>query len=68
MKYRVIGPKQPEGSYETFDEAAAATESKYEAGAPLEWSNPESGRHVLWYIHRDEGLKVDTHYRIIEEQ
>ncbi|MFD6479026.1 hypothetical protein OH797_39585 (plasmid) [Streptomyces anulatus] len=66
MQYRLIGPEKPEGVFGTRGEAEAAAEAFY-PGAWLEWSNPEPGRHLLWLVHRDEGLKVDTHYRIIED-
>ncbi|MER6392776.1 hypothetical protein ABT236_30465 [Streptomyces sp. NPDC001523] len=68
MPYRLIGPENAEGTYDTRAAAEAAAESHYEPGSALEWSNPEPGRHLLWYVHRDEGLKTDTHYRIIENQ
>lgn len=68
MKYRVIGPEKTEGTYDTLAAAAAAAESLFGQGALLEWSNPEPGRHELWYLHRDEGLKTDTHYRIVEDR
>ncbi|MGW4735145.1 hypothetical protein ACWEQC_39385 [Streptomyces shenzhenensis] len=67
MQYRLIGPGKPEGVFSTLAEAEAAAEALYPAGPPLEWSNPEPGRHLLWFLHRDEDLKVDTHYRIIED-
>ncbi|MFF4827931.1 hypothetical protein ACFY20_34065 [Streptomyces sp. NPDC001312] len=67
MQYRLIGPEKPEGVFSTLAEAEAAAEAFYPAGSPLEWSNPEPGRHLLWFLHRDEGLKADTHYRIIED-
>ncbi|MEV6808916.1 hypothetical protein [Streptomyces sp. NPDC051132] len=67
MQYRLIGPEKPEGVFGTLAEAEAAGKAFYPADTWLEWSNPEPGRHLLWLVHRDEGLKVDTHYRIIED-
>ncbi|MER7050281.1 hypothetical protein [Streptomyces jumonjinensis] len=67
MQYRLIGPERPEGVFGTLAEAEAAAEAFYPADSQLEWSAPEPGCHLLWFIHRNEGLKVDTHYRIIED-
>ncbi|MFE3109715.1 hypothetical protein [Kitasatospora indigofera] len=65
-RFILIGPGNELGPFETYDEAEQAAAAQYEPGAPLEWRNPESGRHTLWYRHADEGLLVDTGYRIIE--
>ncbi|WP_143195136.1 hypothetical protein [Streptomyces sp. CB02488] len=67
VRYRLIGPEKPEGVFGTFAEAEAAATAHYPADTWLEWSNPEPGRHLLWLVHRDEGIKTDTHYRIIED-
>jgi hypothetical protein len=67
VPYKLFGPQDHLGTYDTLDEATAAASSNYAEGAPLEWRNPKPGRHELWYLHKDEKLLVDAHYRVIEE-
>ncbi len=67
MAFKLIGAQGPEGTYEVLETATGAAEAEYCDGTHFQWDSPEPGRHVLWVVHSDEGLRVRTSHRVVEE-